>query len=144
MAVLGQRLVRTICKRCKTTIKLPESVLIDAGIPADIAEKATFSKGKGCSYCQKSGFRGRIGIYELMVVTSKVREMMFQAKSTVEIREEAIRQGMTTLYCDGIRKVIKGITTMEEVYRAAKRTEQDSKALELVFKELREAAPAAS
>ncbi len=144
VAVLGQRLVRTICKRCKTTIKLPESVLIDAGIPADIAEKATFSKGKGCSYCQKSGFRGRIGIYELMVVTSKVREMMFQAKSTVEIREEAIRQGMTTLYCDGIRKVIKGITTMEEVYRAAKRTEQDSKALELVFKELREAAPAAS
>ncbi len=142
VAVLGQRLVRTICKRCKTTVKLPESVIIDAGIPADVAERATFSKGKGCSYCQKSGFRGRIGIYELMVVTSKVREMMFAGKSTVEIRGEAIRQGMTTLYCDGVRKVLRGITTLEEVYRAAKRTEQDSEALEMVFKEFREPQPA--
>jgi type IV pilus assembly protein PilB len=113
-------------------------VLIDAGIPLDVAEKATFGKGKGCSYCQKSGFRGRIGIYELMVVTSKVRELMFQGKSTIEIREEAITQGMTTLYCDGIRKVLKGITTLEEVYRAAKRTEQDTRALEMVFKEIRD------
>lgn len=138
IAVLGQRLVRTICKRCKTTVKLPQSVLDDAGIPPDIAEAANFSRGKGCSYCQKSGFRGRIGIYELMVVTSRVREMMFQNKSTLEIREEAIKQGMTTLYCDGIRKVLKGITTMEEVYRAAKKGEQDQKALEHVFRELRE------
>jgi type IV pilus assembly protein PilB len=139
IAVLGQRLVRTICKRCKTTIKLSESVLIDAGIPPDLADKASFSKGKGCSYCQKSGFRGRIGIYELMVVTSQIRELMFAGKSTIEIREAAIRQGMTTLYCDGIRKVLKGITTMEEVYSAAKRTEQDEKALQHVFKELRDA-----
>ena len=138
IAVLGQRLVRTICKRCKTTIKLPESVLIDAGIPPDIADTASFSRGKGCSYCQKSGFRGRIGIYELMVVTSRVRELMFQSKSTIEIREEAINQGMTTLYCDGIRKVLKGITTLEEVYRAAKRTEQDERALGHVFREMRE------
>ena len=141
IAVLGQRLVRTICKRCKTTVKLPESVLIDAGIPPDIAEGASFSRGKGCSYCQKSGFRGRIGIYELMVVTSKVRELMFQGASTIQIREEAINQGMTTLYCDGIRKVLKGITVMEEVYRAAKRTEQDERALQHVFNEMR-AAPA--
>lgn len=143
IAVLGQRLVRTICKRCKTTIKLPESVLEDAGIPPDVAEKASFSRGRGCSYCQKSGFRGRIGIYELMVVTTRIRELMFQAASTLEIREEAINQGMTTLYCDGIRKVLKGVTTLEEVYRSAKRTEQDAQALELVFKELRDApAPA--
>lgn len=140
VAVLGQRLVRTICKRCKTTVKLPDSVLEDAGIPLDVAEKASFSRGKGCSYCQKSGFRGRIGIYELMVVTSKVRELMFAGKSTVEIRGEAIRQGMTTLYCDGIRKVMRGITTLEEVYRAAKRTEQDTEALEMVFREFREGA----
>lgn len=139
VAVLGQRLVRTICKRCKTTVKLPDSVLADAGIPPEIAQNASFSRGKGCSYCQKSGFRGRIGIYELMVVTSKVRELMFQGKSTIQIREEAINQGMTTLYCDGIRKVIKGITTLEEVYRAAKRTEQDDKALQLVYQEMKAA-----
>jgi type IV pilus assembly protein PilB len=142
VAVLGQRLVRTICKRCKAPFKLSDSVLEDACIPPDIAATASFSRGRGCSYCQKSGFRGRIGIYELMVVSSKVREMMFHGASTVEIREEAIRQGMTTLYCDGVRKVLKGITTLEEVYRAAKRTEQDEKALQHVFREMREAAAA--
>ncbi|MFO1065353.1 MAG: GspE/PulE family protein [Pirellulales bacterium] len=142
IAVLGQRLVRTICKRCKAPFKLTDAVLEDAGIPPDIASMATFTKGKGCSYCQKSGYRGRIGIYELMVVTSRVREMMFQGAATVQIREEAIKQGMTTLYCDGIRKVLKGITSLEEVYRAAKRTEQDSKAMEHVFRELREGAAA--
>lgn len=135
IAVLGQRLVRTICKRCKQTIKLPDSVLDDAGIPKEIADLVAFSTGKGCSYCQKKGFRGRIGIYELMVVTSKVRELMFQNASTIRICEEAVSHGMTTLYCDGIRKVLKGITTLEEVYRSAKRTEQDQLALPIVFNE---------
>lgn len=138
VAVLGQRLVRTICKRCKTQIKLSEGVLADAGIPPDIAEKATFAKGKGCGYCQKSGYRGRMGIYELMVVSSKIREMMFQGKSTVQITEQAIQEGMTTLYCDGIRKMMKGLTTLEEVYRVAKTTEQDKLALKIVFDEIRE------
>jgi type IV pilus assembly protein PilB len=138
VAVLGQRLVRTVCKRCKTQIKLPESVLADAGIPPDIAEKATFTKGKGCGYCQKTGYRGRMGIYELMVVTSKIREMVFQNKSTIELARQAIKEGMTTLFCDGVRKVLRGHTTMEEVYRSAKRTEADSVALETVFKEIRE------
>lgn len=142
VAVLGQRLVRTICKRCKTQIKLSESVLADAGIPPEVAEKATFVKGKGCGYCQKSGYRGRMGIYELMVVSSRIREMMFAGKSTVEIAEQAIDEGMTTLYCDGIRKVLRGLTTMEEVYRVAKTTEQDKKALKIVFKEFADEAKA--
>ena len=136
VAVLGQRLVRTICKRCKTQVKLSPAVLEDAGIPPEVAEKATFTKGKGCGYCQKSGYRGRMGIYELMVVSGKIREMMFQGKSTVQIAEQAIKEGMTTLYCDGIRKVLRGYTTLEEVYRAAKRTEQDALALPVVFNEL--------
>ncbi len=137
VAVLGQRLVRTICKRCKTQVKMSEALLAEAGIPADVAEKATFAKGKGCGYCQKSGYRGRMGIYELMVVTSRIREMMFQNLSTVEIAKQAINEGMTTLYCDGIRKVLRGLTTMEEVYRVAKTTEQDEMALKIVFDEFR-------
>ncbi|MFK7735916.1 MAG: GspE/PulE family protein [Pirellulaceae bacterium] len=137
VAVLGQRLVRTICKRCKTQVKLTESVLEDAGIPADVAADATFAKGKGCGYCQKSGYRGRMGIYELMVVSSKVRDLMFQGKSTIEIQKQAISEGMTTLYCDGVRKSMKGLTTLEEVYRVAKRTEQDINALEIVLDEIR-------
>ncbi|MCR9292227.1 MAG: GspE/PulE family protein [bacterium] len=135
VAVLGQRLVRTICKRCKTQYKPSEAVLREAGIPPEVAERATFAKGKGCGYCQKSGYRGRMGIYELMVVSSRIREMMFQGKSTIQIAEQAIKEGMTTLYCDGIRKTMKGLTTLEEVYRVAKTTEQDQLALKLIFDE---------
>ncbi|MCA9192225.1 MAG: type II/IV secretion system protein [Planctomycetales bacterium] len=138
VAVLGQRLVRTICKRCKTPVKLSEAVLAEAGIPLDVAARANFCKGKGCSYCQKSGYRGRMGIYELMVVSSKVRELMFQNKSTVEIAKQAIKEGMTTLYCDGMRKVMRGFTTLEEVYRVAKHTEQDAIAMKIVLQEMME------
>ncbi len=138
VAVLGQRLVRTICKRCKTQVKLTEAVLEDAGIPQEIADKATFAKGKGCGYCQKTGYRGRMGIYELMVVSSKVRELMFAGKSTIAIQKQAIQEGMTTLYCDGMRKAMKGLTTIEEVYRVAKRTEQETQALKIVFDEIEE------
>ena len=139
VAVLGQRLVRTICKRCKTQIKLSPAQLEEAGIPPEIAAKATFAKGKGCGYCQKSGYRGRMGIYELMVVSSKVRELMFKGVSTKAIAEQAIKEGMTTLFCDGIRKVLRGSTTLEEVFRVAKTTEQDQLALQIVFKEFMDA-----
>jgi type IV pilus assembly protein PilB len=126
IAVLAQRLVRVICSRCKHPIQLPESVLNDAGITAKMASKAHFMKGKGCGNCSKSGYRGRLGIFELMMINAKIREMIFQSQSSVEIRKVAISQGMKTLYVDGIYKVIKGITTLEEVYRNAKRTEQDN------------------
>ena len=135
VAVLGQRLVRTICKRCKTAAKPSEAALKEAGIPPEVAAVAEFARGKGCGYCQKKGYRGRMGIYELMVVSSRIREMMFQNRSTVDITEQAIKEGMTTLYCDGIRKVLSGYTTLEEVYRVAKTTEQDQLALPVVFKE---------
>ncbi len=136
IAVLAQRLVRTICPRCKQSFKPPESVIKDAGLPPELVKYAEFAKGKGCSYCQRSGYRGRLGIYELMLVTSKIREMMFKATPTQEIREAAISQGMTTLYADGMRKVMRGITTFEEVYRVAKRTEQDHLAMQHLIKEL--------
>jgi type IV pilus assembly protein PilB len=136
VAVLGQRLVRTVCKRCKTPVKLSDALLAEAGIPKEVAERATLVRGKGCGYCQKSGYRGRMGIYELMVVSSKIREMMFQGKSTIQIAEQAIKEGMTTLYCDGIRKVLRGYTTLDEVYRVAKTTEQDKLSLPIVFEEL--------
>lgn len=138
VAVLGQRLVRTICKRCKTPMKLSDAVLKEAGIPPECAAVAEFAKGKGCGYCQKKGYRGRMGIYELMVVSSRIREMMFQGRSTVDIAEQAIKEGMTTLYCDGIRKVLTGLTTLDEVYRVAKTTEQDQLALPAVIREYME------
>jgi type IV pilus assembly protein PilB len=125
IAVLAQRLIRLICPRCKQQIQLPESVLNDAGIPLEKAAKATFMKGKGCANCNKNGYRGRQGIYELMLVNSKIRELIFKSVSAVEIRKQAINQGMKTLYVDGLTKVMRGVTTLEEIYRNAKRTEQD-------------------
>ncbi len=135
IAVLAQRLVRKVCTRCKQPTTLSPAVLADAGIPAELAARSKIVKGKGCPYCQKSGYKGRIGIYELMVVTNKLREQMFANKATPELRAHAIKEGMTTLYCDGIRKVLNGITTLEEVYKTAKRTEQDGLAMENLMKE---------
>src|SRR5689334_14725721 len=117
IAVLAQRLVRVICSRCKHPIQLSEAVLNDAGITPKMAAKSHFMKGKGCGNCSKSGYRGRLGIFELMLINAKIREMIFQNQSSVEIRKVAIGQGMKTLYVDGIYKVMKGITTLEEVYR---------------------------
>ena len=125
IAVLAQRLIRLICPRCRQPNQLPESVLNDAGITPKMAAKATFMKGKGCANCNKNGYRGRQGIFELMLVNSKIRELIFKNVSAVEIRKQAMTQGMKTLYVDGIHKVMKGVTTLEEVYRNAKRTEQD-------------------
>ena len=125
IGILAQRLVRVICSRCKQKHMPSEAVLADAGIPLEVAKNADMARGKGCNYCQKKGYRGRMGIYELMVVTSKIREMIFAGVSTAEVRKVAIAEGMDTLYVDGIRKVLNGVTTLDEVYRVAKRTEQD-------------------
>lgn len=136
IAVLAQRLVRKICTRCKVPITMMDSVLEDAGLPVDIVPFSKFSKGKGCPYCQKKSYRGRIGIYELMIVNGRLREKMFAGKSSAELRTEAINAGMTTLYCDGLRKVVQGITTLDEVYRTAKKTEQEHIAIAKVLKEV--------
>jgi type IV pilus assembly protein PilB len=135
IAILAQRLVRTICPRCKQRYQPPESVLADSGIPPEMIRQAEFARGKGCTYCQRSGYRGRIGIYELMLINGRIREMMFKNASTRDLRGAAIKGGMTTLYVDGMRKVCRGITTFEEVYRVAKKTEQEQYAFEHVVKE---------
>ncbi len=142
VAVLAQRLVRKICTRCKVEYKPTAATLEDAGIPEDLAKEGKFARGKGCSYCQKRGYRGRIGIYELMVVNNRIREMMFRGSGGPELRAEAIKSGMTTLYCDGIRKILAGITTFDEVYNTAKRTEQEHLAMDNLIREYRAAAKA--
>jgi type IV pilus assembly protein PilB len=80
-------------------------------------------KGRGCSHCQKSGYKGRLGIFELMVMTNKIREMAFQGAATQEIRRAAVSQGMRIMFDDGIAKSLRGITTLDEVFRVSKRAE---------------------
>jgi type IV pilus assembly protein PilB len=126
VAVLAQRLVRVVCAKCKQPHRPSDGELEAAGITPEQAAEATFMKGAGCNACNMYGYRGRIGIYELMLMTSRIREMVFQNASSVDIREVAIkRDGMSSLYKDGIDKVLRGVTTIEEVFRVAKRTESD-------------------
>lgn len=121
MAVLAQRLVRVVCTKCKQRYKPGKTVLEGAGITPTMAEGAEFVRGKGCGHCQKSGYRGRIGIYELMVMTPRIRQLAFESAATQDIRKAAVDEGMVTLYGDGIKKALAGITTIEEVFRVAKR-----------------------
>lgn len=123
IAILAQRLVRVNCSKCKQKYIPSEAVLESAGITPEMAKNANFMKGKGCSNCGKSGFRGRLGIFELLLMTARIREMAFSGTATQEIRKAARAQGMHTLYEDGVDKVLKGITTVEEVYRVAKRVD---------------------
>ena len=126
IAVLAQRLVRVICERCKAPYLPSPSVLAEAGIAPEVAEHGRMSTGKGCNYCQRKGYRGRKGIYELMMVTPAMRQLVFAGSPTQELRTLAINEGMDTLYRDGLRSVIDGITTLDEVYRIAKKSEQDA------------------
>ncbi len=126
IGVMAQRLIRVICTRCKTPTQLTDAVIKDAGFLDDMLSGAKFMRGKGCSYCQKSGYRGRLAIIELMPITGKIRELIFQNASSDELRRLAIKQGMKTLYLDGLLKVANGASTLEEVYRVAKRSEQDN------------------
>jgi type IV pilus assembly protein PilB len=125
VAIMAQRLVRLVCQKCRAPYNPPESAIEAAGVPPEMVVTATFMKGKGCSACNGSGYRGRLGLFELMLLTSKIREMTFNQASAGEMRAVAIEEGMRTLFVDGIQKACRGVTTLEEVLRVAKRTEQD-------------------
>jgi len=124
IAILAQRLVRKVCEKCKYPYSPPETVLEQAGLTPEQISKSTFMKGKGCANCNRKGYRGRVGIYELMMMTARVRELAFQGTSSQALRRTAVSQGMHTLFEDGLDKAMRGITTLEEVFRITKRAEE--------------------
>jgi type IV pilus assembly protein PilB len=123
IAVLAQRLVRVNCTKCKQPYQPLDTQIEAAGITPEMLQGATFMKGRGCGHCTKSGYKGRLGIFELMIMTNKIREMAFQGAATQEIRRAAVGQGMRIMFDDGIAKALRGITTLDEVFRVSKRTE---------------------
>ncbi|AGA30538.1 GspE/PulE family protein [Singulisphaera acidiphila] len=125
MAIMAQRLVRKVCPKCRVRYEPPAHVLQGIGLKPEIAKKANFMKGKGCTHCNKSGYRGRMGIYELMTMTSQIRDMTFKGDSTQNLRRMARKQGMRTLFEDGMVKALKGLTTIDEILRI---TQHDSAA----------------
>ncbi|MBN1126416.1 MAG: Flp pilus assembly complex ATPase component TadA [Sedimentisphaerales bacterium] len=115
IAVLAQRLVRRICPDCKTVHHPTKQELEEIGIQS--AGDATFYVGAGCDKCYETGYRGRIGIFELMLIGDDVREMVYRKESAGAIKKKALQLGMTTLRMDGARKAMHGTTTVQEVLR---------------------------
>jgi type IV pilus assembly protein PilB len=120
--IMAQRLLRRVCNACKTDVKLHVEVLRELGISEEEARKTTFKEGKGCVECNNTGYRGRLGVYEVMPVTSKIRDLILDRASTSAIKKQAVEEGMLTLRVDGLMKLKNGITTAEEVL---KETAQD-------------------
>ncbi|MCX7870891.1 MAG: type IV-A pilus assembly ATPase PilB [bacterium] len=116
VGVLAQRLARTICSNCKEPYVPPKEALKDIGL-AYTEEEIVFYKGRGCDVCKGSGYKGRTGIHELLIVTDKVREVILRRGSSNEIKRAALEDGFKTLQDDAIRKVIAGIITVEEALR---------------------------
>ena len=123
VAVLAQRLVRLNCSKCKQPHEPLESELHAAGFTPEQLATANFMKGRGCVKCQKRGYKGRMGIFELMVLNIKIRELAFQGAATQDIRRAAIAGGMRVMFDDGLDKVLSGVTTLEEVFRVSKKAD---------------------
>jgi len=114
-AVMAQRLVRTICPSCKEAVAYEEADLAKLGLTPDDVRHVTLCRGAGCDECGDTGYKGRLGIFELMEMNNELRELAFHGEPANKIREAAVQSGMTTLRQDGIKKVLRGITTPEEI-----------------------------
>jgi type IV pilus assembly protein PilB len=115
--ICAQRLVRRICSNCKEQLEVPEQALIDAGYTPEEVKTVKIYHGKGCTTCNKGGYKGRTGLYEVMEVTDELRELILVGASALELKKKAVELGMITLRRSGLTKIAAGLTTMEEVLR---------------------------
>lgn len=115
--ICAQRLVRRICKECKEQIQMPTQALIDVGYTEEQAPQVRLYKGHGCGSCNNTGYRGRVGLYEVMEMSDQVRELILSGASALELRRQALDEGMISLRHSGLRKIQDGATTVEEVVR---------------------------
>ena len=116
-AVIAQRLVRRICASCKTSYQPDDELLRELGPDGDKVRGATFHYGKGCEECHHTGYRGRTGVYEVMLMSDELRKIVLASGSTAELRASAVRAGMRTLREAGLAAATEGRTTIEEVLR---------------------------
>ena len=114
-AALAQRLVRAICQKCKQPYEPNQSELAVLELTPDQAEGASFMRGEGCVNCGNKGYRGRKGVFEIFVVNQEIEEMIYNNVSIVELRRKAREMGMRSMREDGYRKVMAGVTTLDEV-----------------------------
>jgi type IV pilus assembly protein PilB len=115
--ICAQRLVRRVCASCKEDQPMPPSALVEAGFTNDEASSVVPKRGAGCDKCNGTGYKGRVGLYEVMEITDEVRELILVGASALELRRKAVEEGMITLRRSGLLKVQQGMTTIEEVAR---------------------------
>ncbi|QYO68131.1 type IV-A pilus assembly ATPase PilB [Leptolyngbya sp. 7M] len=115
--IQAQRLIRRICNNCKEEVHVPPEGLVEIGFDIEEASTLTLYKGRGCEACLNTGYRGRVGLYEVMEVTDELRELIIIGASSMELRKKAIELGMITLRESGLYKIREGITTIEEVVK---------------------------
>src|SRR5437762_1171117 len=115
--IQAQRLIRRICSECKEDVHVPAEGLIEIGFTREEATSLKLYKGRGCSTCNNTGYKGRVGLYEVMEVDDEIRELVLVGASAVELKKKAIERGMITLRRSGLIKVAAGMTTLEEVAR---------------------------
>jgi len=115
--IQAQRLIRTICKNCKEETHVPVEGLVEIGFPEAEANELKIYRGRGCKICNNTGYKGRIGLYEVMEVTEELRELIIIGASAMELRRKAIELGMITLRESGLCKLRDGVTTIEEVVK---------------------------
>ena len=116
-AIIAQRLVRRICVNCKTEYKPTEQQLMELRLQASDAGDRVFFYGKGCDYCNNTGYRGRIAIYEIMVLDDQIRELIMRHASSAVLRREAVKRGMRTLRESGLLAIFDGVTSIDEVVK---------------------------
>ncbi len=115
--IQAQRLVRRICKKCRQEHQYPQHLLLEAGLAEVEIAESKFFLGKGCEECRHTGYRGRVGLYEVMPLSPTLKKMVTDDASAAEIKQQALREGMVTLRRDGLEKMKRGLTTLEEVLR---------------------------
>ncbi len=115
--ICAQRLVRRICSQCKEPLQIQPQALLDAGYTQEESTTVTVQHGRGCATCNTTGYKGRVGLYEVMEINDELRELILVGASALELKKKALEQGMITLRRSGLTKVALGQTTMEEVLR---------------------------
>jgi type IV pilus assembly protein PilB len=115
--ICAQRLVRRICAQCREDHPTPPQAMTDAGFTPEESQQVVPKRGRGCEKCNGTGYKGRVGLYEVMEVTEQLRELILVGASALELKRKAIEEGMITLRRSGLRKVMEGVTTIEEVAR---------------------------
>jgi len=120
-AIVAQRLVRQICPECKEEVEVNPQALIDLGVPPKEVSEYKLFHGTGCKNCTNTGYKGRIAVYEVMVITDEIKEFILSGATALELKREAQRKGMLTLRQSALQKLKNGLTTVDEVVRNTSR-----------------------